>query len=189
MGLRVFLWYSSIWKKHELSWSIRCFVYIILSIKMFPLCVDTWCHIDETLGWVIEFFLFVHIFMIYWNSWRGIQFKVQREETEKQETREVNKSQGEDLCQPLWGHSLMEAQAGGVFEWRKRHYFLMTPTPPCPSVWLRECIRCQPPFFPRWEAFVQWINPTMVHGGPGKSWKWVGGMCSSKVGVVMKREG
>lgn len=25
---------------------------------MFPLYVDAWCHIDETLGWIIEVFTF-----------------------------------------------------------------------------------------------------------------------------------
>lgn len=54
--MRAFLWYWSVWKKHELSWSTRCFVYTILSFKIFPLYVGTWCHIDETLGWIIEFF-------------------------------------------------------------------------------------------------------------------------------------
>lgn len=112
--MRAFLWYWSVWKKHELSWSTRCFVYTILSFKIFPLYVGTWCHIDETLGWII-FFLFVQIFMIYWNSWRSIPFKVQREETEKQETRAVNKSKNQDLHRPLWGHSLLGAQAEGTY--------------------------------------------------------------------------
>lgn len=41
-------------RKHELSWSTRCFVYTMLSVrrqivKFSPFPVVTWCHIDETL--------------------------------------------------------------------------------------------------------------------------------------------
>lgn len=31
----------------------------MVSVKMFPLYVDAWCHIDETLGWIIEVFFFL----------------------------------------------------------------------------------------------------------------------------------
>ena len=88
----------------------------MVSVKMFPLYVDAWCHIDETLGWIIEDFFFLFASKSDDILKQVKKHSVQGSEGGDKETedKKVNKSKDEDFCWPLWVHSPVGTQAEGM---------------------------------------------------------------------------
>lgn len=141
---------------------------------MFLQYVDAWCHIDETLGWIIEVLCFFFLFASKSDDIlkQVKKYSVQGSEGGNKETedRKVNKSKDEDFCWPLWVHSPVGTQADGM----RKKALLPDDSNPIPScvTWLSEGGLL--PFFPQHKAFAQCANHTTVHGLPGKSSKGVG---------------
>ena len=103
----------------------------MVSVKMFPLYVDAWCHIDETLGWIIEVFFFLFASQSDDILKQVKKHSVQGSEGGNKETedKKVNKSKDEDFCWPLWVHSPVGTQAEGM----KKKALLPGDSNPIPS--------------------------------------------------------